>query len=217
MRSRWPRLRYRLRAVQRQHHPDMRVHQRPAIFRRHDDRFASRLPFRPSLLGRRQLQDIRRCVFERYGRPALRRFDWLVEGARPGHRLAAFLRTRLRVDPVMSAGKVRPVAGLAQSDHFGRDVLLADETLSDGPVAVCWPRSPIAWCSVANLETMNLLASDHVGERVRGGAVTGLAPFRTVDATEPDLDVLRLGSHAECITVDDTDHRSQVAFGTVGW
>jgi hypothetical protein len=31
--------------VQRQHHSDVSVHQRSAIFRRHDHRFTSRLPF----------------------------------------------------------------------------------------------------------------------------------------------------------------------------
>ena len=80
----------------------------------------------------------------------------------------------------MPAGKVRPVAGLAQADHFGRDVLLTDEALSDGPVAARWPRSPIAWCSVADLETMNLLASDHVGENVRRRAET-VTPLRSRD------------------------------------
>jgi hypothetical protein len=46
----------------RQHHPDVSVHQRPAIFRRHDDRFAGGLPFRALLLSLWQLQDVRRGV-----------------------------------------------------------------------------------------------------------------------------------------------------------
>jgi hypothetical protein len=36
----------RLCAVQRQHHPEVSVHQRSAIFRRHHERFSRRLPFR---------------------------------------------------------------------------------------------------------------------------------------------------------------------------
>jgi hypothetical protein len=34
-----------LAAALRQHHPNMSVHQRSAIFRRHDDSFAGGLPF----------------------------------------------------------------------------------------------------------------------------------------------------------------------------
>jgi hypothetical protein len=45
-------------AVQSPHHADARVHQRPAIFRRHDKRFGRRLPFRKILLSLRQLYDV---------------------------------------------------------------------------------------------------------------------------------------------------------------
>jgi hypothetical protein len=59
-------LRDRLGAVQCQHHSDMRVHQRPAIFRCHDYGFASRLPFGGLLCRFWKLQDIRRGVLERH-------------------------------------------------------------------------------------------------------------------------------------------------------
>jgi hypothetical protein len=45
-------------SVQRSQHSDPRVHQRPAIFRRHDQRFAGRLPFRKVSLGFGQFHNV---------------------------------------------------------------------------------------------------------------------------------------------------------------
>ena len=47
---------YRLRAMQRQHHSDVSMYQRAAIFRRHNDGLAGGLPLRASLFHLRKLQ-----------------------------------------------------------------------------------------------------------------------------------------------------------------
>jgi hypothetical protein len=49
----------------------MRVHWRSPIFRRHDDRFASRLPFGGLLSQFWKLQDVRCGIPKRHERPAL--------------------------------------------------------------------------------------------------------------------------------------------------
>jgi hypothetical protein len=82
---------------------------------------------------------------------------------------------------------------LPQADHFGRDVLIADETLRDGSIPVCFPGPAVTRRSATDLNALNLLATDHTGERVRGGAVTGTTALRTIDTAKPDLDVLGLG------------------------
>lgn len=56
-------------AMERQHHPNMRVHERPAVFGGHNHSLASGLPFGALLLGGRQLHDVRRGVLQRDDRP----------------------------------------------------------------------------------------------------------------------------------------------------
>ena len=51
--------------MERPQHSDARVHQRPAIFRRHDQRFGGRLPFIEVLFALRQLHDVSGGILER--------------------------------------------------------------------------------------------------------------------------------------------------------
>jgi hypothetical protein len=52
-------------AIERSQHTNVRVHQWPAIFGRHDQRLGGRLPFLEALLGLRKFQDVIGRVLER--------------------------------------------------------------------------------------------------------------------------------------------------------
>jgi hypothetical protein len=73
----------RLGTVQRQHHPDVSVHQRAAIFRRHHKRFGRRLPFGALLFRLRQRHDVGGCILQGFDCLTLRRSDGIVEAAGP--------------------------------------------------------------------------------------------------------------------------------------
>jgi hypothetical protein len=134
-----------------------------------------------------------------------------VEFAGPGQ-LAALSSASLRVDPVMTAGKVGPVAGLPQAHHLGRDVFVAYEALRDGPIPVGRRGSPVAGGLKADLKAVNLLAPDHAGKRVRRRAKTRRTALRTFDPAKPDLDALSFGPDTKRVPIDDADHRTQIAF-----
>ena len=75
--------RNRFRAVQRQHHSDVRMHQRSPIFRRHDQHLGRRLSFLKLLLGLRQLHDVIGSVLECDELTATRQRNRIVEGSFP--------------------------------------------------------------------------------------------------------------------------------------
>jgi len=75
--------------IERPQHSDARVHQRPAIFRRHDQRFGGRLPFVEVLFALRQFHDVGGGLREGEHLAAVGQFDWILETAGPVNHDAA--------------------------------------------------------------------------------------------------------------------------------
>src|ERR1700680_3917353 len=104
---------------------------------------------------------------------------------------------------VAPARKLRPVAGRPRLRHLFGDIELVEETLCDDAISVVRLRPPVAHGAFTDLQTMDRLSLDHVGQHAGPLCVAGLTAFRSVDAADPDADLAGLRFHREGVAVSD--------------
>src|ERR1700692_4267021 len=104
---------------------------------------------------------------------------------------------------VAPARKLRPVAGRARLRPLFGDSELFEETLCNDAISVFRLRPPVAHCAFTDLQTMDRLSLDHVGQHAGRLSVSGLTTFRSVDTADPHADLAGLRFHRERVAVSD--------------
>src|SRR3984957_9091422 len=104
---------------------------------------------------------------------------------------------------VAPARELRPVPGPPRLRHLFGDIELVEETLCDAAISVVRLRPPVAHGAFTDLQAMDRLSLDHVGQHAGRLSVSGLTAFRSVDAADPHADLAGLGFHREGVAVSD--------------